>query len=72
MIQASSDQLRRAPAVQWVLAVRSQCGRTIPDLLVAAAAELEGSVVLHDRDFDFIAKATGQDRRWVVPAGTID
>lgn len=34
---------------------------SIPDLLIAATAQLMGSVVLHnDKDFDLIAKITGQ------------
>ncbi len=43
----------------------------IPDLLVAALADVEGLTVLHyDRDFDVIADITGQPTEWVVPAGT--
>jgi predicted nucleic acid-binding protein len=35
---------------------------SIPDLLVAATAQLMGMVVLHnDKDFDLIAKITGQE-----------
>jgi predicted nucleic acid-binding protein len=45
----------------------------VPDLLVAAAAEGEGLIVLHyDADFDRIAAVTGQRSEWVVPAGSID
>ena len=51
----------------------SQRGRKIPDLLVAAAGEAANLTVLHyDRDFDVIARATGQRCEWVVPAGSID
>jgi predicted nucleic acid-binding protein len=36
-------------------------GPSIPDLLIAATAELAGLTVLHfDKDFDLIAKLTGQ------------
>jgi predicted nucleic acid-binding protein len=43
------------------------------DLLIAAAAELAGLVVLHyDRDYDRIAKVTGQRTKWIVEAGTAD
>ena len=56
-----------------MLASRSQRGRKIPDLLVAAAAEELKMVVLHyDADFDQIAVVTGQPCQWVVPAGTIN
>jgi predicted nucleic acid-binding protein len=56
-----------------MLASRSQHGRKIPDLLVAAAAEDAGLVVLHyDSDFDRIAAVTGQKCEWVVAPGSID
>ncbi|MCB1264628.1 MAG: PIN domain nuclease [Mycobacterium sp.] len=64
---------RRALQVQRLLAQRIQCGRKIPDLLIAAAAEDHGLTVLHyDTDFDQISAATGQPSQWVVPAGTAD
>lgn len=52
----------RAVEVQTLLA---DCGEhrapAIPDLLVAATAELAGLAVLHlDKDFDLIAGITGQ------------
>ena len=60
-------------ALQRTPAERSRRGRKIPDLLFAAAAELEGLAVLHDgRDFDLIATMTDQPCEWVVPPGTID
>jgi predicted nucleic acid-binding protein len=44
----------------------------IPDLLIAACAEINGVSVLHyDADFDVIASVTGQPARWVVPRGTV-
>jgi hypothetical protein len=47
--------------VQRLLAQRSQRGRKIPDLLIAAAAEALAVAVLHyDADFDLIASVTGQ------------
>jgi predicted nucleic acid-binding protein len=65
--------LDRAVAVQDALAERSQQrGAKIADLLIAAAAEAAGLVVLHyDRDFDLIAEITGQPTEWIVPAGTV-
>jgi predicted nucleic acid-binding protein len=52
---------------------RSQRGRKISDLLIAAAAERAGLTVLHyDGDYDIIAKVTGQRCEWVVPAETVD
>lgn len=53
---------RRAVAVQAELARRGQHrGPSIPDLLIAAVAEGASLTVLHvDRDFDLVAKITGQ------------
>ncbi len=52
----------RAVAVQLSLADRGQHrGPSVPDLLVAAAAELADLTVLHlDKDFELIADITGQ------------
>jgi predicted nucleic acid-binding protein len=65
--------LDRAVEVQDELADRSQQrGAKIADLLIAAAAEAAGLVVLHyDHDFDLIAAVTGQPVEWIVPAGTV-
>jgi predicted nucleic acid-binding protein len=47
-------------------------GVTIPDLLIAAAAEAAGLTVLHyDSDFDRIAEITGQPVEWIVPPGSV-
>jgi len=52
----------RAVHVQRLLAERGQHrAPTIPDLLIAAVAELSQRTVLHlDKDFDLIADLTGQ------------
>lgn len=52
----------RAVAVQTLLAQRGQHrAPSVPDLLIAAAAELAGLCVLHvDHDFELIAALTGQ------------
>lgn len=52
----------RAVEVQVVLAERGQHrAASIPDLLIAATAELAQLTVLHDdRDFELIAEITGQ------------
>jgi predicted nucleic acid-binding protein len=65
--------LDRAVAVQDDLADQSrQRGTKIVDLLIAAAAETAGLVVLHyDRDFDLIGDMTGQPTEWIVPAGSV-
>src|SRR5207249_8013139 len=73
LIETEAAHVRRARQVQRLLASRGLRGRKIPDLLVAAAAEDAGLVVLHyDADFDLIARVTGQRCEWVVPAGSID
>ena len=73
VIDTTADHIKRAKQVQRLLAARSQRGRKLPDLLIAAAAEARQLTVLHyDRDFDKIAEVTGQPCQWVVPAGTVD
>lgn len=73
LVETTAAQLRRALQVQRLLAERSQRGRKIPDLLVAAAAEeLDVSVLHYDADFDLIAQVTGQRCEWVVPPGSVD
>ena len=73
LVETTADHVRRARQVQRLLASRSQRGRKVPDLLIAAAAEEAGLVLLHyDADFDQIARVTGQICEWVVPSGSID
>jgi predicted nucleic acid-binding protein len=72
-IETSSAHVRRSLQVQRLLATRSQRGRKIPDLLIAAAAEELDLAVLHyDADFDLISTVTGQPCEWVVPAGSVE
>jgi len=72
-VNTTAAHVRRALQVQRLLAQRSQRGRKIPDLLVAAAAEeLDVSVLHYDADFDLIASVTGQPCQWIVPAGTVE
>ena len=73
LVETTTEHVRRARQVQRLLAAKHQRGRKVPDLLIAAAAETEGLIVLHyDADFDRIAAVTGQRSEWVVPAGSID
>ena len=73
LVETTAAHVQRARQVQRILASRSQRGRKIPDLLIAAAAEEARLTLLHyDADFDLVARATGQDCRWVVRAGSID
>ncbi len=63
----------RALGVQQALAQRSQHRAAgIPDLLIAACAELNGVTLVHyDADFELIAEITGQRTEWVVPRGSV-
>ena len=73
LVDTTTQHVTRSLQVQRLLASRSQRGRKIPDLLVAAAAEALNLVVLHyDADFDLISAVTEQQCQWVVPAGSID
>jgi predicted nucleic acid-binding protein len=73
LVETTAAHIQRARQVQRLLASRSQRGRKVPDLLIAAAAEQDRLTLLHyDSDFDLISKVTGQRCEWVVPAGTID
>jgi predicted nucleic acid-binding protein len=73
LVETTGEHVRRARQVQRLLASRSQRGRKVPDLLIAAAAEQAGLTLLHyDSDFDLIARVTGQGCEWIVPAGSID
>lgn len=44
----------------------------IADLVIAAAAELSGTIVWHyDENYDRVAAITGQPTEWIVPRGTL-
>ena len=69
----SEAAMDRALEVQRLLAARTGNGhrRPIPDLIIAATAELHGAEVLHvDGDYEMIAEVTGQPmRRLFDPSG---
>ena len=58
----------RAVEVLTLLADRGQHrAPSVPDLIIAATAELAGLTVLHcDKDFDLIASVTGQPAEWLT------
>jgi predicted nucleic acid-binding protein len=63
--------MARAIDIQHHLARRGQHRIPIPDLIIAAAAESAGLIVLHyDADYQRIAAVTGRRHEWVVPRGT--
>lgn len=63
----------RAREIQAELVGRGQHRAVgVPDLIVAAVADVEGLTVLHyDADFDVVAAITGQPTEWVVEPGTV-
>ncbi|HET9770086.1 MAG TPA: PIN domain nuclease [Acidimicrobiia bacterium] len=71
-----NSELRRALEVQRLLAHKAGLHHRsvrIPDLLVAATAELAGLTVLHyDEDYERVSAVTGQSTEWIVPRGSID
>jgi predicted nucleic acid-binding protein len=72
-VPVNESVVDRALEVQGLLAAKSQHRSvSLPDLLVAASAEAKGLTVLHyDRDYDRVAKLTGQAVQWVVPPGSV-
>ena len=72
-VEVTPAVISRAKNVQRKLAAAGLKGRRVPDLIIAAAAELANLRVLHyDHDFELIASMTGQPHEWVVPRGSID
>jgi predicted nucleic acid-binding protein len=56
-----------------LLAEQGHHWRPIPDLIIAAAAEVHGLRLLHyDKDFDTIASVTDQHTEWVVERGSVE
>ncbi|MHB1502286.1 MAG: PIN domain-containing protein [Candidatus Dormibacteria bacterium] len=71
--KVGEEGIERAVEVQTALARKGHHrGPSIPDLLIAAAAEAAELTVLHyDADFDLVAEVTGQPTEWVVPKGSV-
>jgi len=72
-IEVTSAAMDRALEVHADLARTSQHRHfRLPDLIIAATAELAGASVLHyDADYDRIAKITGQPVEWIVQRGSL-
>jgi len=72
-IDVTTRAMERALDVHRQLAATSQHRNfSLPDLIVAATAELNGATVLHyETDYDRIATITGQPTEWVVPCGSL-
>jgi predicted nucleic acid-binding protein len=73
LVETTKIHFRRALQVQRLMVGLGLTGAKIPELVVAAAAEALGLVVLHyDANFDLISRATGQPSAWVVAAREVD
>lgn len=71
-VPMDSSTFERAIEVQGELAKTGRHRVPISDLIIAAAAESVGLIVLHyDKDFEFISEVTGQPAEWVVPRGSL-
>jgi predicted nucleic acid-binding protein len=71
-VEVTPAVISRAKNVQRMLAAGGLKGRKVPDLIIAAAAELADLTVLHyDHDFELIASITRQPHEWIVPRGSI-
>ena len=71
-VPVTEDVMRRAIEIQGELAQRGQHRISIPDLIIAAAAQAARLIVLHyDADYDRIARVTGQSAEWVVRRGSV-
>lgn len=72
-INVTTQAMDRALEVHRQLGLSSQHRHfRLPDLIIAAAAELNGATVLHyDADYDRIAEITGQAAEWVAPQGSL-
>ena len=72
-IDVTASAMDRALDVHRQLAARSQHRHfRLPDLIIAAAAELAGATVLHyDEDYERIAAVTGQPVEWVAQKGSL-
>lgn len=72
-IDVTTSAMDRALDVHRMLAANSQHRHfRLPDLIIAATAELHGATVLHyDADYDRIAAMTGQPTEWVAAKGSL-
>jgi predicted nucleic acid-binding protein len=71
-LPVTNDVMGRAIEVQGLLTVGGHHRVSLPDLIIAATAELGAATVLHyDKDYDLIAATTGQRTQWVVPRGSV-
>ena len=72
-LDVSTAAMDRAMEVHRLLAATSQHRHfRLPDLIIAATAEVHGATVLHyDADYDRIQRVTGQPVEWVAQQGSL-
>jgi predicted nucleic acid-binding protein len=72
-LDVTVEAMDRAMAVHRRMAETSQHRHfRLPDLIIAATAEVHGATVLHyDADYDRIARVTGQSMEWVAEKGSL-
>jgi hypothetical protein len=72
-IDVTRAAMDRAMEVHRSMAEESQHRNfRLPDLIIAATAELAGATVLHyDADYDRISRVTGQPVEWVAVRGSL-
>jgi predicted nucleic acid-binding protein len=72
-IDVTTEAMDRALDVHRELGLKSQHRHfRLPDLIIAATAELSRATVLHyDADYDRIAEITGQPVEWVAEQGSL-
>ncbi len=72
-MDVTTQAMDRAMATHRAMAAASQHRHfRLPDLIIAATAEVHGATVLHyDADYDRIAAITGQPTEWVAPKGSL-
>jgi predicted nucleic acid-binding protein len=72
-IDVTTPAMDRALEVHRRLAQTSQHRHfRLPDLIIAATAEVHGATVLHyDTDYDRIARITSQPMEWVAEKGSL-
>jgi len=69
---SESDFLRAEDVIAQLARRGHHRAVSLPDLLIAAAAERSQLIVLHyDGDYDVIAAVTGQRVEWVAPKGSL-
>jgi len=72
-LNVTTAAMDRAMEVHRLLAATSQHRHfRLPDLIIAATAEVHGAIVLHyDADYDRIQRVTGQPAEWVADQGSL-